>query len=137
MTTTEQGPGASDIGRSTIKIRKVTHWQPNFSLSGPGEPGTYLFQLVLDNGASEVVLTVNVDDADNLFDWLSASSEVFYDLEREVMASIRDGMHLTELDRAIVLAGRARIPNSAMASLGAARRRDSSSRRSRSVVHSR
>ena len=85
MTSTEQGSGASDIGRSTIKVRKVTHWQPNFSLSGAGEPGTYLFQLVLDNGASEVVLTVNVDDADNLFDWLSASKEVYYDLEREVV----------------------------------------------------
>ena len=81
----EQGPGASDIGRSTIKVRRVTHWQPNFSLSGAGEPGTYLFQLILDHGASEVVLTVNVDDADNLFDWLSGSSEVFYDLEREVI----------------------------------------------------
>ncbi len=85
MSTTEQSQGASDIGRSTIKVRKVTHWQPNFSLSGPGGPGTYLFQLVLDNGASEVVLTVTVDDADNLFDWLSASSEVYYDLEREVL----------------------------------------------------
>ncbi|MCO5215392.1 MAG: ribonucleoside-diphosphate reductase subunit alpha [Thermomicrobiales bacterium] len=31
------------------------------------------------------------------------------DIEREVMASIRDGMKLAELDRAIVLAGRARI----------------------------
>lgn len=31
------------------------------------------------------------------------------DLEREVMASIRDGMRLSELDRAIVLAGRSRI----------------------------
>jgi len=37
-----------------------------------------LFQLILDNGASEVVLTVNVDDADNLFDWLAASSDVYY-----------------------------------------------------------
>ncbi len=83
--TTESGPGASDIGRSSIKVRKVTHWQPNFSLSGPGEPGTYLFQLILDQGASEVVLTVNVDDADNLFDWLTASSDVYYDLEREVV----------------------------------------------------
>lgn len=83
--TSESGPGASDIGRSTIKVRKVTHWQPNFSLSGPGEPGTYLFQLVLDHGASEVVLTVNVDDADNLFDWLAASSDVYYDVEREVL----------------------------------------------------
>ncbi len=76
---------ASDIGRSAIKVRKVTHWQPNLSLSGAGEPATYLFQLVLDNGASEVVLTVNVDDADNLFDWLAASSEVYYDIEREVV----------------------------------------------------
>jgi len=64
----------------------VTHWQPNWSASGAGEPGTYLFQLVLDHGASEVVLTVNVDDADNLFDWLSASSEVYYDLEREALS---------------------------------------------------
>ena len=81
----EQGPGASDIGRSTIKVRRVTHWQPNFSLSGAGEPGTYLFQLILDHGASEVVLTVNVDDADNLFDWLAASTDVYYDLDREVL----------------------------------------------------
>ena len=87
MTTTssEQGPGASDQGKSVIKTRKVTHWQPNWSASGAGKPGTYLFQLVLDHGASEVVLTVTVDDADNLFDWLSASSEVFYDLEREAL----------------------------------------------------
>ena len=85
MTTTEQGSGASDIGRSTIKIRKVTHWQPNFSLSGPGEPGTYLFQLVLDNGASEVVLTVNVDDADNLFDWLTVGGDIFFDMERKAL----------------------------------------------------
>lgn len=85
MTTTDQGPGASDLGKSVIKTRKVTHWQPNFSLSGPGEPGSYLFQLVLDNGASEVVLSVNVDDADNLFDWLSDSNEAYYDMEREVL----------------------------------------------------
>jgi hypothetical protein len=32
-----------------------------------------------------VVLTLTEDDADNLFDWLSASDEVYYDLEREVL----------------------------------------------------
>lgn len=85
MTSSEQGPGASDLGKHVIKTRKITHWQPNFSLSGAGEPGTYIFQLILDHGASEVVLTVNADDADNLFDWLAASSEVYYDLEREVI----------------------------------------------------
>jgi len=31
------------------------------------------------------VLIVNVADADNLLDWLSASSEVYYDLDREVL----------------------------------------------------
>lgn len=84
-TTNEQGSGASDLGKHVIKTRKVTHWQPNFSPSGAGEPGTYIFQLVLDHGASEVVLNVDVDDADNLFDWLTASSDVYYDLEREVL----------------------------------------------------
>lgn len=76
---------ASDIGRSAIKTRKVTHWQANMSLSGAGEPATYLFQLVLDHGASEVVLTLTCDDADNAFDWLAASDDVSYDIEREVL----------------------------------------------------
>lgn len=80
MTTTE-----SDIGRATIKTRKVTSWQPNWSASGSGQPGTYIFQLVLDDGASEVVLALTESDADNLYDWLSDSSEVYYDIEREVI----------------------------------------------------
>ncbi len=84
-TSSEQGPGASDLGRGVIKTRKVTHWQPNWSASGKGEPGTYIIQLVLDHGASEVVLTLTEGDADNLFDWLSDSSEVYYDLERETL----------------------------------------------------
>ncbi len=63
----------------------MTHWQPNVSLSGAGEPVTYLFQLVLDHGASEVVINVNVDDADNLFDWFAASDDVYHDLDREVI----------------------------------------------------
>ena len=85
MSTPEQGPGASDLGKSVIKTRKVTHWQPNFSLSGAGQPGTYIIQLILDHGASEAVLTLTEGDADNLFDWLSSSTDVSYDLEREVL----------------------------------------------------
>ena len=85
MTTADQGPGASDLGKDVIKTRKVTNWQPNFSLSGAGQPGTYIFQLVLDHGASEVVLNLTEGDADNMFDWLSTSSEVYYYLEREVL----------------------------------------------------
>ena len=85
MTTSEQGPGASDLGKSVIKTRKVTAWQPNWSASGKGEPGTYLFELILDHGAAEAVLALTESDADNLFDWLSSSSEVFYDMEREAL----------------------------------------------------
>lgn len=85
MSDEQKADGASDLGRAVIKTRKVTAWQPNWSASGPGEPGTYVFQLVLDHGASEVVLTLTEGDADNLFDWLSASEEVYYDLEREVL----------------------------------------------------
>jgi hypothetical protein len=85
MSDEQRAEGASDLGRAVIKTRKVTAWQPNWSASGPGEPGTYIFQLILDHGASEVVLTLTEGDADNLFDWLSASEEVYYDLEREVL----------------------------------------------------
>lgn len=75
----------SDIGRQVIKTRKVTSWQPNWSSSGSGQPGTYIFQLILDDGASEVVLALTEADADNLYDWMSDSSEVHYDIEREVL----------------------------------------------------
>jgi hypothetical protein len=85
MSGEQMAQGASDLGKAVIKTRKVTAWQPNWSSSGAGEPGTYIFQLVLDHGASEVVLTLTEGDADNLFDWLSASEDVYYDLEREVL----------------------------------------------------
>ena len=76
---------AGPITEQQIKVRKVTHWQPSFTAQAPGEDGVYTFQLVLDHGAEEEVLRVNDDDADNLFDWLSASSDVYYDLERKVV----------------------------------------------------
>jgi len=68
-----------------IKVRKVTAWQPNWTENAPGEPGNYVFQLILDQGAEEYVLRLTEDDADNLFDWLSTSKEVFFDMERRVL----------------------------------------------------
>lgn len=76
---------AGPITEQQIKVRKVTHWQPSFTAKAPGEDGIYTFQLVLDYGAEEEVLRVNDDDADNLFDWLSASDDVYYDSERKVV----------------------------------------------------
>ena len=73
------------ITERDIRVRKVTAWQPSWTESAPGEPGTYTVQLILDQGAEEYILRVTVEDADNLFDWLSASSEVYFDLERKVL----------------------------------------------------
>jgi hypothetical protein len=76
----------SDLSAQQIKVRQVTHWQPTFIASEtPGGAGSYTFQLVLDHGAEEAVLVLDEDDADNLFDWLSASSVVHYDIERRVL----------------------------------------------------
>jgi hypothetical protein len=68
-----------------IKVRKVTGWQPSWTEEGPGQPGTYSIQLILDQGAEEYVLRPTEDDADNLFDWLSDSSEVYFDMDRKVV----------------------------------------------------
>jgi hypothetical protein len=74
-----------EITEREFKVRKVTHWQPSFTAREPGEPGVYTFQLILDQGAEEAILRVTDQDAENLFDWLHASSDVYYDTERHVL----------------------------------------------------
>jgi hypothetical protein len=76
---------APTITEQHIKVRKVTHWQPTFTAEAPGEPGVYTFQLILDHGAEESILVLTESDADNLFDWLTASKDVYYDMERRVL----------------------------------------------------
>jgi hypothetical protein len=73
------------ISEQQIKVRKVTAWQPSWTEHAPGEPGVYSIQLILDQGAEEYILSPTEDDADNLFDWLSASSEVYFDMDRKVL----------------------------------------------------
>jgi hypothetical protein len=73
------------VSAQQIKVRKVTHWQPTFTHRDSGQHGLYTFQLILDNGADEHILGVTAEDADNLFDWLHASTDVYYDLERRVL----------------------------------------------------
>lgn len=73
------------ITHQQIQVRQVTYWQPTWTETSPGTEGTYTFQLILDDGAEETMLTLSEGDADNLFDWLSSSSEVYYDLEREAL----------------------------------------------------
>jgi hypothetical protein len=74
-----------EITEHQFKVRKVTHWQPSFTAKEPGEPGVYTFQLILDEGAEEAILRVTDQDAHNLFQWLSDSSDAYYDTERNVL----------------------------------------------------
>lgn len=80
------------VTQQQIKVRKITHWQPSFVAGGAGEPGQYSFQLVLDHGAEDAILNLDESDADNLFDWLTASSEVYYDTERRVVIFASRGL---------------------------------------------
>ncbi|MBA2638304.1 MAG: hypothetical protein H0U79_08820 [Solirubrobacterales bacterium] len=73
------------ITHQQIQVRQVTHWQPTWTETSPGTEGTYTFQLILDDGAEETMLTLSEGDADNLFDWLSSSETVFFDTARRVL----------------------------------------------------
>ncbi len=76
----------AEITPQEIKVRQVTHWQPTFTYTEPGQTGLYTFQLILDEGAEEFVLTIDdADDAENLFEWLRQSRVVHFDLDRRVL----------------------------------------------------
>ena len=66
-----------------LRVRKVTSWQARFTGQGVGEPGINTFQLILDEGAADYILTTTAEDADNLFDWLSESDEIYFDVGSE------------------------------------------------------
>jgi hypothetical protein len=85
--TSETSQRASDLSIEQIQVRKVTHWQPTFTAAAEHgtAPGTYTFQLILDQGAEEAILQLTDQDADNLFEWLSRSQDVYFDIPRRVL----------------------------------------------------
>jgi hypothetical protein len=66
-----------------MRVRKITSWQARFTGQGSGQPGINTFQLILDDGAAHHALITTAQDADNLFDWLSDSGEVYFDVGSE------------------------------------------------------
>lgn len=67
----------------SIKVRQVTRVHGTFTHKGPGEDGTYTFRFILDDGADEVVLELNDDDADQVQDMIEGAETVFYDADRQ------------------------------------------------------
>jgi hypothetical protein len=70
---------------SSIQVRELSHYQFTWIAGEPGENGTWTLQLILDQGASEEVLTLDDDDADVLQDLLRNTSTAFYDVSRRTL----------------------------------------------------
>ena len=60
---------------SAIKVRQVTDIHANWSKQGELEHGKFSYQLILDDGAQEIVIMPTADDADT----------IYWDTEREVL----------------------------------------------------
>lgn len=71
--------------QSAIKVRQVTDYQASWTEEERGGPGSFTFQLILDDGAEEYVLQPEVKDAKVVRKLLDKSGSVFFDLERRVL----------------------------------------------------
>ena len=81
--------------RQTIKVRQVTDYQASWTKIGRettgaeegdlGTPGAFTVQLILDHGAEEYVIRLDVDDMKVIRKLLDKSSTLAFDLERKVL----------------------------------------------------
>ena len=79
----EQGEGR--ITAAQIKVRQVTAWQAAWTEESPAAPGTFMLQLILDEGAEEHVLRPIADDVDVLQELLADADNVYFDMDRKVL----------------------------------------------------
>lgn len=71
----------------TIRVRQITHFQFTWvAAQDPGEQGTHLLQLVLDQGATEEVLTLSPFDSLALQFKLASSISAFYDVNNRTVS---------------------------------------------------
>ena len=69
----------------TIKVRQVTDVHSNWSYQGELENGKFSYQLILDNGAEEVLIMPTADDAKLLRDFFHDADTVYFDTDKEVI----------------------------------------------------
>jgi hypothetical protein len=69
----------------SIKVRQVTDVHSNWSSQGPLENGKFSYQLILDNGAEEVLIMPTADDAKLLRDFFNDADTIYFDTEKEVL----------------------------------------------------
>ena len=68
-----------------IKVRQVTNYQASWTEEGREGPGSFTFQLILDNGAEEYVICPTVNDSKVIRKMLNKGVSVVFDLERKVL----------------------------------------------------
>jgi len=69
----------------TIRVRQVTDVHANWSSQGFEEQGKFSYQLILDNGAEEVLIMPTPDDAKVLRDLIHDADAIYWDLDKEVL----------------------------------------------------
>ena len=68
-----------------ILVRQVTHLQASWVEQERGAPGTFTFQLILDQGADEYVVLPTADDAEVLLELFKSSAGAMFDRARKVL----------------------------------------------------
>ncbi len=76
---------AEERTEQQIKVRQVTEYQASWTEEGREGPGSFTFQLILDNGAEEYVIRPTVGDTKVIRKLLDKSDALVFDLERRVL----------------------------------------------------
>ena len=68
-----------------IQVRQVTDVHSNWSYQGALEHGKFSFQLILDDGAQEVLIMPTAEDGKLLRDLINDAGALYWDTQNEVL----------------------------------------------------
>src|SRR5918993_3642206 len=69
----------------TVMVRQVTDVHSNWSNQGPLEQGKFSYQLILDDGAEEVLIMPTAEDGKLLRDLIHDADTLYWDTQNEVL----------------------------------------------------
>ena len=69
----------------TVMVRQVTDVHSNWSNQGPLEHGKFSYQLILDDGAQEVLIMPTAEDGKLLRDLINDAGALYWDTQNEVL----------------------------------------------------
>ena len=69
----------------TVMVRQVTDVHSNWSNQGPLEQGKFSYQLILDDGAEEVLIMPTAEDGKLLRDLIHDAGTLYWDTQNEVL----------------------------------------------------